>query len=453
MSITQQAPPEADGSVSPELAVICQPVSEGPDVRLALDPSHSLRSFWCVAAVFLVVMMGTVLPSPLFGLYEQKLHISSFSVTAIYGIYSVGVVAALLYLRHFGSALGLRTRLASGVVLSALSAGIFLATNSLELLIAARVCSGLAAGLVSGSATSAMIDLGGKARRARSAVIAVGVSFGALALGSAMTGFISDLGSDSLKLPYWFGLLLVLAVTPAIAGVPNGSRLRSATKNPSAKTDLGSVELDAADRGAAVSKTRRRFVQASIPGAVGFAANGLFAAIAAVFLVHYLGINDRAYIGSIVAILFLATAVGQLVVRRTTGRFGPIIGSAGLVVGIATLATTLVVPNLPGLIVAAIIIGASAGICTGAGLVMLAVAVPEEQLTKVTSAYFIALYGSIAVPVIGYGVISQSTGIVTSGLIVCAFLAVAVLGVLISLLRGNKRPQVNAVKQLRTVSM
>ena len=147
--------------------------------------SRSPLAFWSVATVFLVVMTGTTLPSPLFGIYEQRLHISSLSVTVIYGIYSIGVVGALAVLARFGSGIGLRTRLAAGLALSAVSAAVFLVTTSLGLLIAARVLSGLAAGLTSGTATSAMIGLGGTDRRARSAAIAVGVSFGGLAVGSA----------------------------------------------------------------------------------------------------------------------------------------------------------------------------------------------------------------------------------------------------------------------------
>lgn len=82
-------------------------------------------------------MTGTTLPSPLFGLYEQRLHISSLSVTIIYGIYSVGVVGvvgALAVLARFGSGIRLRTRLAAGLALSAVSAAVFLVTTTLGLL-------------------------------------------------------------------------------------------------------------------------------------------------------------------------------------------------------------------------------------------------------------------------------------------------------------------------------
>lgn len=173
-------------------------------------------------------MTGTTLPSPLFGIYEQRLHISSLSVTVIYGIYSIGVVGALAVLARFGSGIGLRTRLAAGLALSAASAAVFLVTTSLGPLIAARVLSGLAAGLTSGTATSAMIGLGGTDGRARSAAIAVGVSFGGLAVGSAVAGALSDLGSAALTLPFLIDLIASLAIAPRCSQ----SRAESTTARP-----------------------------------------------------------------------------------------------------------------------------------------------------------------------------------------------------------------------------
>ncbi len=386
------------------------------------------RSFWSVAAVFLVVMAGTVLPSPLFGLYEQQLQLSSLDVTVMYAIYSVGVVAALVILGRFGSRVGLRTKLAAGLLLSALSAAVFLGTASLGLLIGARVLSGLAAGLTSGSATSAMIGLGGKPRRARSAIIAVGVSFGGLSLGSAISGAVSEIGLAALKLPYLVNIILILAVIPALLAVP------ARREQQPASPDAGEPGGGTGPGPFASSATRRLFARASVAGGVGFAANGLVAAIAAVFLAHYLHVTSRLVAGAVLAILFLATAAGQLIVRRTPARLAPVIGCAGLIAGLAVLAVTLLIPDIAGLIAAAVITGASAGVCTGAGIAALAVAVPRQQVAKITSAYYIALYGSVAVPVIADGLIAQGTGIVTAGLILCAALVAAVGGVLVSVL-------------------
>ena len=54
-----------------------------------------------------------------------------------------------------------------------------------------------------------------------------------------------------------------------------------------------------------------------------------------------------------------------------------------------------------------------------------------------TAFYYIALYGSITIPVIGDGMIAHSAGIATAGLIVCIALAGTVAVVLISLLRDR----------------
>jgi MFS family permease len=435
--VHQQQAVSREAAVRPALTLVDR--DRRGAARTALDDraSRSQLAFWGVAAMFLVVMSGTALPSPLFGLYEQRLHISSLSVTVIYGIYSFGVVVALGVLARFGSGIGLRTRLAAGLALSGVSAAVFLVTTSLGLLIAARMFSGAAAGLTSGSATSAMIALGGRDRRARSAVIAVGVSFGGLAVGSAMSGALSDVGS-ALTLPFLIDLIASLAITPALLAVASGPNANTATK-PVSQDTRASGGVDSGSSGSlfASPRIRRLFIHAIVPGGVGFAANGLVAAVAAVFLSDYLHLTDRALAGIVLAILFLATAAGQLIVRRTSPRRAPTIGSLGLVAGLTLLAITLLAPSLPGLIAASIVIGASAGICTGAGLVSLALAVPKSQLTKMTASYYIALYGSVTVAVIGDGLIAQSTGIATAGLIVCIALAVAVVAVLVSLVHDR----------------
>ena len=279
-----------------------------------------------------------------------------------------------------------------------------------------------------------MIELGGRDRRAGSAVIAVGVSFGGLAVGSAMSGALSVLGSAALTLPFLIDLIASLAIAPALLAVANRPKDSTTTK-PVSKGERAPGGVESGSGGAlfATPRIRRLFVQAIVPGGAGFAANGLVAAVAAVFLSEYLNLSNRALAGLVLAILFLATAAGQLIVRRASPRLAPIIGSFGLIAGLALLAITLLAPSLLGLIAAAMVIGASAGVCTGAGLVPLAITIPKSQLTKMTAWYYVALYGSITVPVIGAGLIAQSAGIATAGLIVCIALAVVVVAVLVSL--------------------
>ena len=68
--------------------------------------------FWGAAYAYLVTMLGTTLPTPLYGLYQQRLGFSARVLTVIFATYAAGVLVALLL---FGA---LRT--ASGGVPSSL---------------------------------------------------------------------------------------------------------------------------------------------------------------------------------------------------------------------------------------------------------------------------------------------------------------------------------------------
>ena len=56
---------------------------------------HGL-GFWSVAFAFLVVMAFSTVPSPLYGIYQERDGFSSFVITLIYAGYAVGVVGSLL---------------------------------------------------------------------------------------------------------------------------------------------------------------------------------------------------------------------------------------------------------------------------------------------------------------------------------------------------------------------
>jgi hypothetical protein len=52
--------------------------------------------FWAVAFAFLVVMMFATLPSPLYGLYRTRDHLSAFTITVVFAIFAAGTIITLL---------------------------------------------------------------------------------------------------------------------------------------------------------------------------------------------------------------------------------------------------------------------------------------------------------------------------------------------------------------------
>jgi hypothetical protein len=61
----------------------------------AASTSRRRAGFRAVAFAFLIVMAFSTLPSPLYGLYRTRDHLSAFIITVIYAISATGTVAAL----------------------------------------------------------------------------------------------------------------------------------------------------------------------------------------------------------------------------------------------------------------------------------------------------------------------------------------------------------------------
>ena len=81
--------------------------------------------FWVTAAAFLVSMGFSAVPTPLYVLYQQRDHFSDLTVTIVYAVYAVGVVASLFLGGHLSDWLGRRRIFVLALVANVGSAVIF----------------------------------------------------------------------------------------------------------------------------------------------------------------------------------------------------------------------------------------------------------------------------------------------------------------------------------------
>src|SRR5947209_5039353 len=116
-------------------------------------------SFFLAAYAFAVTMLGTTLPTPLYGLYRVRFGFSELMITVIFATYAVGVIAALLLFGRMSDVIGRKAVLLPGLACSAASAVCFLLAGGLGWLLAGRALSGLSAGIFTGTATAALVDL------------------------------------------------------------------------------------------------------------------------------------------------------------------------------------------------------------------------------------------------------------------------------------------------------
>src|SRR5271155_3456293 len=80
--------------------------------------------FWIVAFAFLIVVSMATLPSPLYGLYRVRDHLSALMITVIFAIYAVSTIATLLVLQPIAARIGRRGVMISAVVTMMVAAGV-----------------------------------------------------------------------------------------------------------------------------------------------------------------------------------------------------------------------------------------------------------------------------------------------------------------------------------------
>jgi MFS family permease len=390
--------------------------------RTARNRARGWAAVALLAAAFATAMLGTTVPTPLYPDYQQVFGFGELMTTIVFATYAVGVIAALLLFGRWSDQLGRRPMLQAGLVASAAAAIVFLFADATAWLFVGRVLSGLSAGIFTGTATAAIVDVAPEEGRARASLVAASANMGGLGLGPLLAGVLAEYAPAPLKLCYLVDLGLVVLAAVAVATVAEPvERARPPQLRP--------------QRIAVAPEMRATFTRATIAGFAGFAVLGLFTAVSPAFLASVLHRPSRALVGVVVLAVFAASTVGQIVSARLAERRAMIIGCGGLVAGMVLIGVSLPLASLPVLLVGAVVAGLGQGMGFRAGLTALTAAAPAAKRGELTSAYFFVLYIGITVPVIGEGAAATAFGLVTSGVVFAAGVAALAAVALVLLVR------------------
>jgi MFS family permease len=374
--------------------------------------------FPLVAFAFVVNMLGTTLPTPLYPLYAQTYGFSPLSITVIFATYAFGVVAGLLLLGHLSDEIGRKPVLIAGLLLSLASALAFLFAHDPLAIYLGRVCSGLSAGAFTGTCTAMLIDLSDVKRRMFATTVAVAVNIGGLGCGTLLAGVLAQYAPGPERTAFAIDVALIVVALVAIALAPETVARRADARIFKIQPLRVPLEI------------RTTFTNAAIAGSCGFAAAGIFSSVAPSFLAHTLHLPNHVLAGLLVTVMMFSSAAGQLAVRALAAR-ALNYGTAGVLVGVALLACALIWLSPLLLFVSAALSGFGQGLAIGAGLARINERIAERR-GEVSSAYFVILYAALAIPVIGIGLLATRFGIASAGLVFCTIASVALLGVLVS---------------------
>lgn len=378
-----------------------------------------------VAAAFLVVMLGATLPTPLYPLYEQRFGFGGFVSTVIFATYAGGVLAALLFLGPLSDHVGRRAMLIVGIMLAAASSAAFVVPDSVTALFAGRALSGLSAGIFTGTATAAIVDLAGPDRGARAGLLAAVVNIFGLGLGPVVAGLLAETAPYPLQLPYLVHLALLVPAAAAIWFMPEPVAVRS-----------GPIRLRPQRLGVPV-QVRSTFIRAATAGFASFAMLGLFAAVSPALLAKVLGLDNHLLSGAVFFSLLGTSAAGQVLSASLDERRSLLAGCVGLGIGIGLVGAAIVVASLALLVAGGVVAGLGQGLTFRAGVAAVSAGAPAGQRGEVVSTFFLVLYLAISFPVIGVGAAGQAFGLVPAGVTFSALIALLAAAAFVSLLRAG----------------
>jgi MFS family permease len=412
---------------------VAQLTTTNDDVR----PNRLGRRSGFTAAGFAlaVAMLGTTLPTPLYGLYRQQFGLSELMITVVFATYAAGVIASLVLFGRLSDQIGRRRVLLPGLVLSALSALCFLSANGVVLLLVGRVLSGLSAGIFTGTATATLVDLAPGGRRGLATLVATMANLGALGTGPLLAGLLSQWAGSPLRVAFWVDLGLLV---PAAIGIWAMPEPVARTRHPRLRPQALRVPPE----------IRSTFIQSSLAAFAGFAVLGLFAAVAPDFLGQVLGVRSRAVVGLVVFAVFAASTAGQVVLRFVPDRLATPSGAVALIAGMGILALGLGASSLALLVLGGAIAGFGQGLTFRAGLAAVNERSPAAERAAVASSFFAVMYVAISLPVIGEGLLAQQIGLRAAGLTFAALVAaLSAMVLMLPTLRHRRTARVGAARR------
>jgi predicted MFS family arabinose efflux permease len=368
-------------------------VLEGSAEPARAAPARYGAGFWLITFVFVTGMAFSTVPTPL---YQVRDGFSTFTITIVFAVYTVGVLASLLLAGHLSDLVGRRKVLLAALALELAAAVLFMAVPPLPVLIVARLTTGLGVGMLAPTATAHLQELHHAYRPGASPqrfeIVSTAANIGGLGLGPLIAGVLAQYLDAPLRLPYLvFGVLLLISVG-AVALTPETVEDRAAT--PAYRPLRLSVgQSDTAG-----------YVGAAAAGVASFAVFGLFTSLAPWFVGGTLHNTSHALAGLIVFAVFSAAAAAQLLSSRLDAS---VRGSTGLLAqaaGLALLAVGMHAVSLSLFLIGGIIASMGAGILFKSAVGAVAAIAGAATRAEALASLFLISYLGMALPALGVGV-------------------------------------------------
>lgn len=338
-----------------------------------------------LAVLLLAVATGTNVPTPLLLVYRERLAMTDASLTAIFGVYALGLMLALAVAGRAADRFGRRRVVLPAAVCAAATSAMFvLATDSEPLLYVVRFLQGAASGTVFSVGSAWLVETAtrrGNPAGPRTAAVAM---TGGFAVGPVFAGLIGQWGPWPLVLPYLLHVSVLLVALWTSRSVAE-SLVRQ-------QREPGTTAPGAFRPGA-----RRTGLLVVAPLAVcvyAFPAS----TVAAVPVLVGFPVAPVALTGLMAGLALGAGALAAPLQGRLGPRTAPVAAACG-VVGFGGTALAAAVPALLLLVIPASgVLGAGGGLALASGMSRLPALASEGRLGTVSAGFYATAYLGFGFP-------------------------------------------------------
>lgn len=371
--------------------------------------------FGLLASITLSFLAGSSVPTPIYPIYQSAWHFSTVTITLIFSVYALSVLAALLVFGRLSDYIGRRPVLLVTTAMQLAAMYALGTADGLDDLITGRVLQGLSTGAAVSAVGAGLIQLHAQRGAIANAIAPVsGSAIGAL-LGSLMVQFIP------------FPTHTVFAVLGLVLGAQFIGVVLLRDTQPARPGALRSL----VPQFRIPASVRPTMLIASAVFIAGWAVAGFYASLGPA-LVKQVFALPASSVGGLALALFSASGVAAILLMRSrSARTFAWAGSGGLLGGMLLVLLSLQFHTWVLWFFGIGLAGAGFGAGFQGGIRMVVAVTRPDDLAGVLSVCFICCYLGMGVPAIaaGYEVANGADIVSTAQVFGAAVMLLAALGI------------------------
>ncbi|MEK4358096.1 MFS transporter [Paenibacillus sp. FSL M7-1455] len=390
------------------------------------DSRISTRRIWTTAWIVTAVFMLSNSATPLYVQWQTALGFTNGTLTLIFAAYIAGLLGSLLAAGQLSDRLGRKAVLYPGLLAAVAACALFALADSVGMLLAARLLTGIAVGVIVSAGMAAVVDSGGHAKKQLASLAAsVAMVLGA-GLGPLLAGMMAQFLAHPV-VPVYSAQFIILATAFMVA-----ARLPS-RRNP--------AHEEWKLRFPSVPKHNRLHLALGISVfAPGITSTSFVLSLGPPLLSKLLHVTSPLVAGGTACVMFLAATGIQFVVKRLPVRSLFLLGVAVILLSMICLVSAVMYSSPAFLVIAAVLAGAGQGLGQLGGLTLISLHVPEHRRAEANAVLNIGGYVPAALLPIGTGFLIDRTSISLGASLFAAIIAaVSVAGAIFVTVKFNKR--------------